>query len=146
MIDRTLQLRAYQFGVRSIVVKRDLGLLPLVLADEHQIQQVLLNIIVNAEQAMYSNGSGILTLTTEIDEREEGDVVKIAIADTGPGIEPELMTKMFDPFFTTKSVGEGTGLGLSIALDIIREHGGVITVKSHLGKGTEFVIQIPCSN
>jgi two-component system NtrC family sensor kinase len=113
--------------------------LPTIQSDAAQIQQVVLNIMENAIDAIDKDGS--ITLTTSLDGRA-GRVV-LEIADTGPGIPPENLARIFDPFFTTKSVGEGTGLGLSIAYSIIRKLGGSIRFESEVGKGTEFIILLP---
>src|SRR6185503_20467912 len=97
--------------------------LPHVFADGHQVQQVLLNLIINAEQAMLSeNGRGILVVRSWHDAPHES--VSVEINDDGPGIPANLQPKIFDPFFTTKEVGKGTGLGLSVAYAIVQEHGG----------------------
>jgi signal transduction histidine kinase len=114
--------------------------LPLVLADSFQLQQVFLNIIINAEHFMTkAHGKGTITITTEQAE----DVVRISLADDGPGISQENLGHLFDPFFTTKEEGKGTGLGLSICHGIIAEHGGRIYAESELGKGATFVIELP---
>lgn len=99
-----------------------------------------MNLIVNAEQAMLgANKEGKLKVKTE----EAGSNVRISIADDGPGISPENMKKLFSPFFTTKDVGKGTGLGLSICHGIVTEHGGRIYAESELGKGTNFILELP---
>ena len=102
-----------------------------------QINQVFMNILVNAVQAMAGNGS--LRISTRADQ----PWAVVAIADTGPGIPPELLSRIFDPFFTTKKIGEGTGLGLSISYGIVDRHGGRITVRSEVGSGTTFEIRLP---
>ncbi len=102
-----------------------------------QINQVFMNILVNAVQAMA--GKGALRIATWADQ----PWAVVAIADTGPGIPPELLSRIFDPFFTTKKVGEGTGLGLSISYGIVDRHGGRITVRSEIGTGTTFEIRLP---
>ncbi|MBI5379821.1 MAG: response regulator, partial [Nitrospirae bacterium] len=107
-----------------------------------QIQQVLLNLILNAEQALTeTRHSGTITLTTRA-QREEGRVA-LTIADDGPGIPSEILPRIFDPFFTTKQVGEGTGLGLAVSYGIIRAHGGEISVRSREGEGTAFSLSLP---
>jgi signal transduction histidine kinase len=104
------------------------------------LQQVFINIIVNAEQAMLeAHGRGKLTIATEW----VGDAVRISITDDGPGISPDNMKKLFHPFFTTREVGKGTGLGLSICHGIVTEHGGKIYAQSELGKGATFVVELP---
>lgn len=114
--------------------------LPLILADYNQLQQVILNIVTNAQQAIAdTKRKGRITVTTDAIE----DYVTVSIADNGPGISPEYMTKIFDPFFTTKPEGGGSGLGLSVCHGIITEHGGNIYAESTSGKGTTFIIELP---
>jgi two-component system NtrC family sensor kinase len=139
--ESAVALRAYPLRVSGIEVDVDLEpSLPNVSADPHQLQQVFLNILVNAEQAMTAaHGRGRLHLKT----RHEGDAVRITIADDGPGIPKEYLDRIFDPFFTTKPVGQGTGLGLSISYGIIKEQGGDMRVDSEVGKGAMFTIELP---
>ena len=141
VLERTLELRAYDMRVSNIKVVTDLRPdLPMTLADPNQLQQVFLNIVVNAEQAMKeAHGKGILTVKTALVEGS----IRTTVEDDGPGIRPEHLKQIFDPFFTTKAVGKGTGLGLSICHGIIREHGGSITATSTPGKGTVFTIDLP---
>lgn len=113
--------------------------LPKIVVDPSQIQQVLMNMIINAAEAMENGGE--LTLETKFDSAENH--VEVAVTDTGHGIPEEVRDKIFDPFFTTKEVGQGTGLGLAISYGIIKEHGGTISVESEVGKGTTFVIRLP---
>lgn len=112
--------------------------LPPVFVDEHQVQQVLVNLIVNAVQAM--SPGGLLSLRTRL--AEDSRFVRIDVQDTGKGIPPEFLPHIFDPFFSTKGVG-GTGLGLSVSYGIIKKHRGIITVKSEAGNGTTFTIELP---
>jgi two-component system NtrC family sensor kinase len=144
ILERSLELRAYELKAHNITVSRELGDLPLVNVDQHQLQQVFLNIILNAEQAIRSIGEkGALTLKTEV--KSGGRWAVVSIADDGPGIPPEDLTRIFDPFFTTKEVGKGTGLGLSISYGIIKEHGGIIRAESEPGRGTRFITELPLS-
>jgi two-component system NtrC family sensor kinase len=113
--------------------------LPVVEADQSQLQQVFMNIILNAADAM--NGTGRLVLATR--ESDTAGFVDIAISDTGSGIPPENLDRIFDPFFTTKGVGHGTGLGLSVSYGIVQNHGGDITASSTPGKGTTFTVSLP---
>lgn len=114
--------------------------LPRTVADPHQIEQVLANLVINAIQAMSeTTNPRVLTVTTEVVEH----MIRITLGDSGPGIAPEVVTKIFDPFFTTKSPGKGTGLGLSISHSIIHEHRGRIWVQSEHGKGATFIIELP---
>lgn len=107
-------------------------------ANEIQIQQLLLNLILNAFQAMGENG-GLLTISTSFDESN----VRFEVKDTGCGIPKEMQHKIFEPFFTTKESGKGTGLGLAIAAQVVEDHKGKIKVHSHVGEGTSMVVSIP---
>ena len=140
----TLTLRAYEQRVTNIEVVTALASgLPPVFADAHQIQQVLLNLVINAEQAMVSAyGRGALVVRTW--HNKERDVVALEVSDDGPGVPEEARSKIFDPFFTTKEVGKGTGLGLTVAYAIVQEHGGRIRVDTP-AKGAAFVVELPVS-
>jgi signal transduction histidine kinase len=135
-IDSTLNVAAHELKYKADVV-REYGDLPAVECLPFQINQVLLNVLVNAAQAI--EGRGRITITTGRD----GDDVWIRIADTGKGIEPAHRKRIFEPFFTTKPVGVGTGLGLSVSYSIVRRHGGSIDVESEVGVGTAFTIRLP---
>ena len=114
--------------------------LPEIIADRFQMQQVFLNIVLNAEQAMIeSKGRGNLTVTTEL----SGDIIRVAFADNGPGIPADIINRIFDPFFTTKEVGKGIGLGLSICYGIVAKQGGRIFAQSQPGQGATFIIELP---
>jgi two-component system NtrC family sensor kinase len=113
--------------------------LPAVMADQSQVQQVFMNILVNAAQAMDERG----TITVVTRYEASASCIEVAISDTGRGIPPEQIDRIFDPFFTSKTSGEGTGLGLSIAYGIVTTHGGTISVKSEIGKGSTFTIRLP---
>jgi two-component system NtrC family sensor kinase len=141
LIEDVLEMVAYPLRTSNVkVISHLLPKLPLILADGHQIQQVVLNIINNARQAIETHqGSGRITLTTNSDLR----VIRIVIHDNGPGISPENLRRIFDPFFTTKEVGKGTGLGLSLCYGIIHEHGGNIIAESRPGEGATFTIELP---
>jgi len=116
--------------------------LPTTLADAHQLQQVFINILNNARQAIEAHQpSGVIRISTSLDD----GVIRVVSHDNGPGIAPENLTKIFNPFFTTKEVGKGTGLGLSLCYGIIREHGGQIDVQSEPGDGAEFIIELPAN-
>lgn len=118
-------------------VARDYADLPMVECLPSQLNQVFLNLLVNAAQAIPQRG--IITLRTRCD----GDQVAISVQDTGSGMPPEIRDRIFDPFFTTKPVGQGTGLGLSVTYGIVEKHGGRIEVASELGQGTTFTIRLP---
>jgi two-component system NtrC family sensor kinase len=140
IINKVLELRAYEQKLESITVDARLDAnLPEVMADYFQLQQVFLNIVINAEYFMKeANHKGNLTITTE----KVGNKIRASFADDGPGIADENLGHLFDPFFTTKEVGMGTGLGLSICHGIVAEHGGRIYVESELGKGAAFIVEL----
>ena len=139
----TLAVRAYDHRMNNLSVITALASgLPQVFADAHQIQQVLLNLVINAEQAMLSaRGQGSMVIRTWHDPDQ--DLVALEVSDDGPGVPADVKTKIFDPFFTTKEVGKGTGLGLTVAYAIAQEHGGRIRVESQPGKGASFVAELP---
>jgi PAS domain S-box-containing protein len=141
IMEKTLDLKEYQLRVNDIEVVRDLDdELPRTMLDFHQMQQVFLNIINNAEQAMAGVRSRRrLTVRT----RYDGEGIRLEIADNGEGIDRSTMRRVFDPFFTTKPEGQGTGLGLSVSYGIVREHGGCIFADSRKGEGATFVIVLP---
>jgi signal transduction histidine kinase len=113
--------------------------LPFVRGNASQLKQVLINIIVNAAEAMH--GTGTLTITSYPSPDRKGIILEFT--DTGEGISEENLTRIFDPFFTTKEVGKGTGLGLATSYGIVEDHGGRIGVKSKVGEGTTFTIELP---
>jgi two-component system NtrC family sensor kinase len=141
LIEAVLEIVSYPLRTSNIeVVLRLDPALPVVFADGHQIQQVLLNVINNARQAVESHqAGGKITITTGIRQAN----VCITIQDNGPGISESNLRSIFDPFFTTKEIGKGTGLGLSLCYGIIKEHGGHITPSSRPGEGATFVIELP---
>ena len=143
LLERTLSLRAYELKVQNIEVVRHYAPdLPAVLADATQLQQVFLNLLLNAEQAIRSQRPhGRITLRTRW-QPEEGRVA-VEISDDGPGILPGVRPYIFDAFFTTKDTPEGTGLGLSISQVIVKDHGGEIGVESTPGRGATFSVELP---
>ncbi len=138
VVTDVFSLLEHQFEVANIKVRRDLadGIL-MVLGIEHQLQQVFLNLFLNARDAMPSGGW--LSVATRVD----GDNVVAEIADTGSGIPSAHLARIYDPFFTTKAFGRGTGLGLSITYGIVREHDGTIRCDSAMGQGTKFILSLP---
>jgi len=141
IIEDVLELRVHEHKVNHIDVERHLDTnLPEILVDYFQMQQVFMNIIINAEYFLVKrHNKGTLTITTE----KENGTVRISFADDGPGITAENLGRIFDPFFTTKEAGDGTGLGLSICHGIVNEHSGQIYATSQLGKGATIVIELP---
>lgn len=135
-IESTVNIVWNELKYKADLVK-ELGELPLVLCNPGQINQVLLNLLVNAAQSMETRGK--ITIKTWTGH----DSVFIAVSDTGSGIQPEIMDRLFEPFFTTKEVGKGTGLGLSIAYDIVAKHHGEVKVQSEPGKGSTFTVRLP---
>jgi signal transduction histidine kinase/CheY-like chemotaxis protein len=143
IVEEALELLAYPLQVDSIDIDLQLAKdLPALLADPHQLHQVMVNLITNAHQALREMPPPRrLTLTTRADSTRRR--VLLDVADTGPGIPPELLARTFEPFFTTKPPGVGTGLGLSLCRGIIEEHGGSIRVQSQQGRGAVFRIELP---
>ncbi len=137
----TLELKQHDFKVSRIEVDTHLDpRIPSTMADPYALQQVFLNMIHNAHQAMEEHSqSGTLTVKTQLD----GNTIRIRFEDTGPGIANEDLLKIFEPLFTTKAEGKGTGLGLSICFDIIQEHQGNIYVASEPEKGACFIVELP---
>ncbi len=141
VVTRTVGLRAYDLRNANVRIDTDLDpSLPATWADFHQLQQVLLNLLVNAEQAIHDAGKGS---RLAISSKRVGDRIEIVVEDDGPGVSPENRARLFEPFFTTKPVGRGTGLGLSICYGIIADHGGTIRVDSDPGRFTRFTISLP---
>jgi PAS domain S-box-containing protein len=139
-ITRTLFLLENQAIFQNITVEKDLqSSLPLVMADSQQLNHMLMNIILNAVQAMEEKGR----LTIKSCLAAGNDKVRIEITDTGPGIHEDILPHIFEPFFTTKEEGKGTGLGLSLAYGIVENHGGNISVKSKPEEGATFIIDLP---
>src|SRR5213075_2880640 len=134
VIRRTLQLTAYDLKMKDVTVERELsGALPEVLGDRHGLQQVVLNLVTNAAQAVSENPRERMreiTISTWFDGQ-----VHLRVADTGPGISDEIAPSIFTPFFTTKEPGKGTGLGLSITYSIVESHGGQITLEPRTARG-----------
>jgi len=140
VIADVMSLLEHQFEIGSIKIRRELSPSPIIVVGiEHQLQQVFLNLFLNARDAM--PGGGWLTATTRI----EGQQAVAEVADTGSGIPAEHLARIYDPFFTTKAIGRGTGLGLSITYGIVREHDGSIRCDSAAGQGTRFTIMLPLS-
>jgi len=138
VIADVLGLLEHQFMTHSVKLRRELSESPvLVLGIEHKLQQVFLNLFLNAKDAMPKGGW--LSVRTAVD----GKHVVAEVADTGSGIPNEYLARIYDPFFTTKAMNQGTGLGLSITYGIVREHDGAIDCDSQVGQGTRFVLSFP---
>ena len=150
-LQSTLDLLHYELITRNVSVENSLELdLPPTLADPHQIQQVFVNIINNACQALQAQGGGHLRIHTGVGPSiynlagpDAPRVIRVTFRDDGPGIPADLLNRIFDPFFTTKQPGQGTGLGLSICHGIITEHNGHIWAESEPGCGAAFIIELP---
>jgi len=138
VVERVLVLTNHALLANQIRLDKQLRSdLPQLMVDRHMIEQVLMNLILNAVQAI--KGGGTITIRTRVNE----GICQIDIEDTGCGIPPNVLPRIFDPFFTTKGTGEGTGLGLSVSLGIVERHGGQIRVDSEVGKGTVFTVCLP---
>ena len=145
-LSRVLSLRAPALRAANIeVVRRHADVLPRVKADPLLLQQALLNIVLNAEQAIGAAGGRIET-STSVRRDASGAQVFVQIRDTGQGIPTAAMPRLFEPFYTTKEVGKGTGLGLAITYGIIQEHGGRISASNHPEGGAVFTVQLPAEN
>lgn len=144
LVESALEILQYQLRTSNVevILKLDPHL-PQAMVDPHQIQQVFVNLVNNARQAIENHQPrGWIKATTS----SHGEVVRVIFQDSGPGIPEENLSKIFDPFFTTKEVGKGTGLGLSLCYGIIKEHGGMITPRSRPGEGAMFVIDLPVTH
>jgi len=144
VVSRTIELQQFSLAAEKIRVQLDLDpVLPFVQGDSGQVQQVLMNLMGNARQALEQQGKGgtIQVRTRRIAERR----VLLEVSDDGPGIPAAIQARIFDPFFTTKPAGVGTGLGLAIVLGIVREHGGQVRVTSPPGGGTTFSVELPAA-
>ncbi len=142
IVERTVALRGYELKIENIAIRCELAPdLPATLADPHQLQQVVLNLLINAEQAILeSRGRGRIQLRTQ---KSADSRLSLEISDDGPGIPPEIASRIFDPFFTTKPPGVGTGLGLSIVYGIVEQHGGDVVFDNVPGGGAKFTVEFP---
>lgn len=143
VIAAALDLAGYSVRTSSIEVDLDLGQdIPVILADADQLHQVLLNLIINAQQALQDQpGPRRIRLSSRFDAY--AGAIRITVADNGPGIPAHVRSRIFDPYFTTKAAGAGTGVGLAVSLGIIEAHGGTLTVECPIGAGTRFTIVLP---
>ena len=144
LVDESMRLVEHQLNMNGVKIERNIPAgLPAVFVNTNQIQQVIMNLSINAQHAMEKSG-GVLTVSAHDARLPDGrDAVEVRVADTGCGIPKEIMAKIFEPFFTTKPAGKGTGLGLSVTFGIIRDHKGQILVDSQVGVGTTFRLVLP---
>ncbi len=140
-IDSTIRLLSQYFTGGNISLRREYGNIPQIEAFGGQINQVWMNLLVNAAQSVSASG-GEVRVTTYT----EDDHIVVSVSDTGTGIAPEHLSRIFDPFYTTKPVGDGTGLGLSISFGIVKRHNGTITVKTEVNEGTTFTVKLPITH
>jgi PAS domain S-box-containing protein len=143
VIEKTLEMKQYQLHVNSIEIASELDrALPRTALDFHQMQQVLLNVINNAQHAMTRHRQAVPS-KLHVRSSLAADAILIEIGDNGEGMDQETLERIFDPFFTTKEPGKGTGLGLSVSYGIVKEHGGRIWARSNKGEGSTFLIELP---
>lgn len=146
VIDRVLELRAHWLRMVNIKINREYTDVPAVFIDSQHIQEAIMNVIVNAEEAIVNagKGHGVIAIKTFFDKKSS--LVTIEISDNGTGMPEDVATRVFEPFFSTKPSGTGIGKGLSLSHGIIDEHGGTINVRSTLGEGTVCTIRFPNVN
>jgi signal transduction histidine kinase len=140
VLEISLKLLQHQIDAKMVSVQREFKAIPsMIHGDEAQLQQVVMNLLLNALESM--NANGVITISTEIAQGDTGRLLKINIRDTGIGIPKENLNRVFEPFFTTKK--NGTGLGLAISQRVVQEHHGKIEARSDTGKGSTFTISLP---
>ena len=143
LIELTMRLRAYSLRSNSVSVELLLDPeLPDIAGDDQKLQQVIMNLVVNAEHAMRETADRRLIIHT----MQQEAMAVIEVTDSGPGMSPEIQQRIFEPFFTTKPPGEGTGLGLSVSYGIIEAHGGTIAASSSRGRGATFRVALPLAD
>ena len=145
IVERTLALRSYDLKNENIRVETHLAPdLPRTMADPYQLQQVVFNLLINAEQVLLeSRGQGLVKISTRHSTHKAERRIVLELSDDGPGISPGIGPRIFDPFFTTKAPGVGTGLGLSIVYGIVRQHDGEVTFENLAGSGARFIVELP---
>ena len=149
VVERTVALRSYEFKIENIQVESELDPnLPLTMADPYQLQQVVLNLLINSEQALLEErGSGRVRIRTSHlvgrSAKRSGGRIFLEVSDDGPGVPRAIASRIFDPFFTTKPPGVGTGLGLSIVYGIVQQHDGEVTFDNQPGAGAKFTVELP---
>ncbi len=140
VVRQAMAIVDHQLTINNVKIELKLAMkLPPIHGNANQLQQVLMNFAINAQQAFDGN-PGIVRITTE---QRDDDKVLLVFADNGPGIPADIRAKVFEPFFTTKAAGKGTGLGLSVTYGIIKDHHGEIKLESELGVGTAFIMSFP---
>ncbi|MBI3924168.1 MAG: GAF domain-containing protein [Armatimonadetes bacterium] len=140
VVGDTLKLLGNQFSLDNVDLRVEQRPVPVILANQNELQQVLTNLLLNARDAVLARGSsGSVIIRTG---QSNGEVL-LEVQDTGTGITPEVRERIFEPFFTTKDVGQGTGLGLSVTMELVVQHEGTIEVQSELGRGTLFTVRLP---
>jgi signal transduction histidine kinase len=138
----SVKLVEHQISISGIKIQQNFALegAPIwMMGNPNQVQQVMMNLMLNAQQAMENKGSLSISTTFDSDQKK----ATVVVSDTGPGMSAEVKSRIFEPFFTTKGAGKGTGLGLSVTLGIVKDHSGVIEVDSEIGRGTTFQITLP---
>lgn len=146
LVERVISLLRHELERVGVEVECEMADgLPAVLANEYQIEQVLINLLLNARDAVATGPAHdkVVRVRTQVMDRPEGPCVAVTVADHGPGIPDDVLPKLFEPFFTTKEPGKGTGLGLWVSLGIAEAHGGTIEVHSAVGQGSAFTFLIP---
>jgi signal transduction histidine kinase len=138
-VARAIGLVDHQLGLQKVQIETSLAeALPFAMCNANQIQQVVMNLMINAQQAMEPDGGKVRIRT-----RADSGRIFIEVEDEGPGVPPEIRARLFEPFFTTKRAGHGTGLGLSVSFGIVRDHDGDIFVSDAPGRGARFTIALP---
>jgi two-component system NtrC family sensor kinase len=139
VVEKSIAIVDHQLSLKNVTITSELGQdMPQIFGNANQLQQVLMNLMINAQQAIGKEG-GTVDLSTSV----EGETVLITVSDNGPGIDEDVVAKIFEPFYTTKPAGEGTGLGLSVTYGIIQDHGGTISVTRAESGGAKFIIKLP---
>ena len=143
VVEESFSIVEHQMNLNNVKLEKNLQEgIPEIQGNGNQIQQVLMNLMINAQQAMDGN-PGVVKLETAL---TDSNFIEMRVTDNGPGMTEDVQAKIFEPFFTTKVAGQGTGLGLSVSYGIIKDHGGDILIESAPGEGTSFIINIPVNN
>jgi len=140
-VEESIVLVDHQLTINQVSIEKRLSPVPRILGNANQLQQVMMNLMINAQQAMEPGGGKVTVATRPID-----GAIELRVADTGPGIPREIQSRIFEPFFTTKPAGTGTGLGLSVTYGIVHDHRGAIRIESEPGQGASFVLTFPAAD